>query len=313
MFRKVFALFAMTMGLATAAAASSFAVVNTDGTLLTGSSDVSGVNYFGTGRYEVTFTSPVANCSYVATTWNIYSQALQAYTAGGHLGPQGVYVETKNQGGGLTDGIFTLAVICDATGTQYAVVGYAADLVRSTPGTVLTPLGFGRYQVTFPSPAGSCAYIATVGDPANALVFNPSGVYTGSGPDNNTVYIETKNPGGGLQDGVPFHLGAVCPNAPNTSVLVVNANGFAQRGSALTSSYQGSTGEYTLVTSGDISACGPIGTRGSVDMSVPFDPATIEITGGPAANTTGYEVRQLLFGGGNVASESFHGAVFCGL
>jgi hypothetical protein len=53
--------------------------------------------------------------------------------------------------------------------STYAVVGYSADLVRSTHGTTLNPLGSGRYEVKFPrrfheSVAG-CAYLATVGDP----------------------------------------------------------------------------------------------------------------------------------------------------
>ena len=166
------------------AAAATFAVVNLDGSLASGSSDVQSVTYIGTGQYEVTFTNAVNNCAYVATTINAYSQALQVFTAGGHQNNQGVYVETKNQGGGLTDGPFNLVVDCGGVGMQYAVVGYSADLVRSTPGTTLTPLGFGRYNVTFASHFGaSCAYIATVGDPGNALVFNPAGVYTGSGAD----------------------------------------------------------------------------------------------------------------------------------
>jgi len=301
----------LTLLTAVPAAASSFAVVDMAGNLISGNG-VDSVTYFGTGRYEVTFTTNVSNCAYIATTTNAYSQAIQAYTAGGHLSTQGVYVETKNQGGGLTDGPFNLVVVCGEAGTQYAVVGYTANLVRSSPGATLMSLGFGRYQVHFTSSVGTCAYVATVGDPANALVFNPSGVYTGSGPDASTVYIETKNPGGGLQDGVPFHLAAICPTAAQSYVIVVNDNGFPQRGSPLTSSFRSSTGEYTLVTSADISACATVATRGSVDTAVPFAPATVEIVGGPANNTTGIEVRSLLFFGGNVADEAFHAAMVCG-
>jgi hypothetical protein len=47
------------------------------------------------------------------------------------------------------------------------------------------------------------------------------------------------------------------------------------------------------------------------DVGGAFDPATVEITGGPAPNTTGIQVRQLLFFGGNLASESFHAAMIC--
>lgn len=39
-------------------------------------------------------------------------------------------------------------------------------------------------------------------------------------------------------------LAAVCPNAASTKVLVVRANGLAQRGSPLTSSFNLSTGNY---------------------------------------------------------------------
>ena len=83
----------------------------------------------------------------------------------GHLSSNGVYVETKNQGGGLTDGPFHLLVACGPLGTRFAVVGYSANLVRATSGTSLTWLGSGRYRVRFASAVRGCAYLATVGDP----------------------------------------------------------------------------------------------------------------------------------------------------
>jgi hypothetical protein len=301
-----------TLGAAPAQAASAnlFASVSANGTLVTGNG-VSGVTHIGTGQYEVTFSANVQSCAYVATTINAFSQALQVFTAGGHLSADGVYVETKNQGGGLTDGPFNLAVDCGAPGWSYAVVGYTANLVRATSGTTLTHLGTGRYDVTFPASISKCAYLATVGDPGNKLVFNPNGVYTGSGPNSHTVYLETKNPGGGLADGIPFHLAVICPNAVNTEIAVVNATGLPSRGSPLTSSFSASTGDYTLATSRALSACAAIATRGSVNASVPFDPATVEITPGPAANTTGIQVRALLGFGGGLAAESFHAALIC--
>ena len=60
------------------------------------------------------------------------------------------------------------------------MAGSSANLVRSTPGTTLTSLGGGRYDVTFPSSVTGCAYLASVGDPGNALVYGPAGVYTAS-------------------------------------------------------------------------------------------------------------------------------------
>ena len=44
------------------------------------------------------------------TEWAASSQATQAYTAGGHLDANGVYVETKNQSGGLLADSGTLNV-----------------------------------------------------------------------------------------------------------------------------------------------------------------------------------------------------------
>jgi hypothetical protein len=287
-----------------------FASVNLNGTLAHGNG-VTGVTHIGTGQYEVTFSADVQQCAYVATTMNAYSQALQVFTAGGHLSADGVYVETKNQGGGLTDGPFNLVVDCGLPGWSYAVVGYTANLVRSTPGATLSTLGTGRYDVTFPSDISRCAYLATVGDPGNGLVFNPNGVYTGSGSNSNTVYIETKNQGGGLSAGIPFHLAVICPTAANVKIAVVAANGLRSRGSSHTRSFSPAPGQYTLVTNRPLSACAAVATRGSVDTAVPFDPATVEIVPGPASNTVGIQVRQLLFFGGNLASESFHAALVC--
>ena len=120
-----------------------FASVNLNGTLAHGNG-VTGVTHIGTGQYEVTFSANVRQCAYVATTMNAYSQALQVFAAGGHLSADGVYVETKNQGGGLTDGPFNLVVDCGLPGWSYAVVGSTANLVRSTPGATLSTLGAGR-------------------------------------------------------------------------------------------------------------------------------------------------------------------------
>ena len=279
-------------------------MVNQNGTLARGSR-VTGVTYLGIGRYEITFDRNVSGCAYIATTKNAYSQALGVYTAGGHLSANGVYVETKNQGGGLTDGPFNLLVSCGPLNTRFAVVGYSANLVRSTPGTSLTALGAGRYQVRFTSSVGGCAFLATVADPANALVFNPSGVYTGKGPDAKTVYIETKNPGGGLQDGVPFHLSIICSGTATSRFAVVKAGGIKQRSSTGTTSSKTSTGNYQIANNLNISACAAVATRGSVNTAVPFSPATVEIIPGANNKSFGVQVRQLLFFGGALGRSGF--------
>jgi hypothetical protein len=292
-----------------AASGNLFADVAGDGTLVAGGG-VASVSHTVTGQYEVTFSSDVSGCAYVATTANAHSQALTVFTAGGHDSANGVYVETKNQGGGLTDGPFDLVVDCGGTGLQYAVVGYEADLVRSS-GATLDALGGGRYNVTFAADVSRCAYLATVGDPTNAIALAPNNVSTGSGPDARTVYVETKNPGGGLTDGIPFHLAVICPGAQSARALVVRSVGLPVRGTGLTSSYRASTGNFILATNIAIGACAVIGTRGSVNTAVPFNPATVEITPGPAPNTTGIQVRNLLFFGGGLLNEAFHAAAVC--
>lgn len=293
-----------------AASPNLFATVGASGTLVNGNG-VTSVSHTVTGQYEVTFSSNVSGCAYVATTRNAASQAVQAYTAGGHRSANGVYVEIKNQGGGLTDGPFDLAVACTLPSWKFAVVGYTANLVRSSAGATLAHPGAGKYTVTFTSAINKCAFLATVGDPANKLVFNPSGVYTGSGATHASVSIETKNPGGGLSDGIPFHLAVVCPTAMATHVVVVNSSGLPSRGSSLTSSFNASTGNYVVITNQSIAACTVIATRGSVDTAVPFTPSTVEVTAGPAANTSGIQVRNLLFFGGALNNQAFHAAAVC--
>ena len=287
-----------------------FAVVDPTGTAVTGHG-VLGVTHLSTGQYEVTFDSDVTRCAYIATTANAFSQALTAFTAGGHLSPQGVYVETKNQGGGLTDGPFHLWVACGNPGTSYAVVGYSNNLVRASSGATLTVLGIGRYAVTFEPHIDACAYVATVGDPGKALVFNPSGVYTGSDANPRTVYVETKNPGGGLSAGIPFHLAVVCPTAAGASFAVAQSNGVAVRTSPSTVSSHTSTGRYQVITGSSTSECATVATRGSVDTAVPFTPATVEIIPRASTNAAGIEVRNLLFFGGALLDEAFHSATIC--
>jgi len=287
-----------------------FASVISNSNLLPGGS-ATRVAHLGTGRYEVTFATDVSGCAYVATTVHAGSQALQVFTAGGHSNSDGVYVETKNQDGALADGAFNLVVDCGRPGTFFAVVGYTANLTRSSPGTALTILGVGRYDVNFTSNVRQCAYLATVGDPGNALVSNPAGVYTGSASSSGTVYIETKNEEGGLAAGIPFHLAVICPTAANTQIAVVGADGNVVRGSAAMYSSSTATGEYVIASDRSISACAAVATRGSTDVSVPYYPTTVEIVQGLPGNMVGIQTRNLLALGGKPDSQAFHVAIVC--
>ena len=134
------------------------------------------------------------------------------------------------------------------------MVGYSAKLVRATPGTALTNLGTGRYDVKFPASVRS----ARTWPPSVTRATRWRSIRTTSTPDRpapDTVYIETKNQGGGLSSGIPFHLAVICPTAANVKTAVVSATGILARGSALTSSYSSATGQYTVATNQAVTAC----------------------------------------------------------
>lgn len=286
-----------------------WAHVSANGTLL-GSRGGTGATRLGPGQYEVTFNRDVSPCAYVSTTHNAYSQAIQSYTAGGHLSTQGVYVETKNQGGGLTDGPFDLVVSCGSDSFSYAVVDYSGNLARSSGGVSVNHSFPGAFFITFPSTQASCAYLATVGDPGNALVYTPMGVYTGSGPNANTIYVETKNPAGGLQD-APFHLISICANSPSARIAVVTGSGDVSRKSPGTTVQQPSVGEFVINSNIATANCATVATRGSINTAVPYSPATVEVVPGGSSNAIGIETRSLLFFGGALANVAFHVASVC--
>lgn len=296
---------------ASAAPPSTFqASVAADGSLTSGRGATSSVGN-GTGQYEVTFNRSLQGCAYTATTVNASTQAVQAFVAGGHGSANGVYVETKNQGGGLSAAAFDLVVDCGATATPFAVVGFDGSLVRGTAGTTVTPSGTGTYAVTFPVNVAQCAALATAGHPTDGTLVSPSAASTGLGANVRTVYVETKNPGGGLQAGVPFHLVVLCPGATGVSGLAVRSDGVAVRSFGDALSFRAATGQYTVVTRTDVSRCATVATRGSVTRAVPFAPSTVEIAGAPAPNTVSFQVRDLLAGGGALSDQSFHAAVVC--
>ncbi len=188
-----------------------WATIAANGNVVHGSSVVSSVR-LGTGRFEVTFKPdyvPIRSCAYTATigdpgTGLVYYPGL-VFTASGHNSANGVYVETKNLGGGLADFPFHLEVNC---WDDRAVVN-AQGKVRGSA-TSVTRLGTGKYEVSFYGDVRSCAYTATIGDPGNGLVYYPGLVFTADGHNSaNGVYVETKNLGGGLTD-LPFHLHVAC-------------------------------------------------------------------------------------------------------
>jgi hypothetical protein len=276
-----------------------FAVVGQDGKLIRGDAGTVSALRYGQGRYEVSFNSAVTACGYTATIGDpgnalVFNPGL-VFTAGGHNSANGVYVETKNLGGGLTDFPFHLSVNCTS---DYAVVNATGGLVRGDARSVAR-LGVGRFEVTFAGPVSNCSYTATIGDPGNALVFNPGLVFTAGGHNSgNGVYVETKNLGGGLTD-FPFHVSANC----TSDFAVVNATGGLVRGDAKSAARLG-VGRFEVAFAGPVSNCSYTATIGDPGNALVFNPGLVFTAGGHNSGNGVYvETKNL---GGGLTDFPFH-------
>src|SRR5215471_11886244 len=109
--------------------------------------------------------------------------------------------------------VLTLMILLAGTEKMAVSRNFFAVIDQNGGGAVnALHYGPGRYEVAFNSAVNGSSYTATIGDPANALVYNPGLVFTAGGHlSANGVYIETKNLAGGLGD-YPFHLYANCQN-----------------------------------------------------------------------------------------------------
>jgi len=293
-----------------------WAVVNRNGYLVRGSR-VTRVARLGLGRYEVTFARNVTQCAYLATTIKSYRQANVIFPASGHRSVNGVYVEIKDQTYGMTDGPFNLVVICNELGNRFAVIGYSANLVRATPGTVVAYQGSGGYHVTFTKSVRPCSYIARVADPGNGSIALPGVVATARSAGDNSVFVQTFSLAGGDQEGFPFHLALICSSTQSSRYAVVRHDGIMHRSSAGTTSARVSSGRYIITSDRNLTACAAVATRGSIGGKYPSPPATLEIIPGPTANSIGFQMRRLLVDvprdrfGGAYLDQEFHAALVC--
>src|SRR3954467_7866868 len=113
--------------------------------------------------------------------------------------------------------------------TLWAVVRANGTVARSSGLSGVLRTAPGIYEVRFTQDVRGCTYTATVGDPADALVFTPGLVTTASGHrSGGGGYVETKNLGGGLAD-YPFHLLVTCAGSDRA---VVDGAGHLVRGTA---------------------------------------------------------------------------------
>lgn len=290
-----------TTGLQSAYARDFFAVVDRIGQLVRPSPQTVSVSHSNTGQFEVTFNADVSGCSYTASIGDPFLNGAVndpglVFTAGGHLSSKGVYVETKNMGGGLSDFPFHLSVNCTS---KYAVVNANGTLSRGDFDVQsVTHLGTGRYEVAFAVPVDSCGYLATIGDPGNALVFNPGLVFTAGGHQSaNGVYVETKNLSGQLAD-YPFHLSATCASTfavVNGSTLI---RGDAQSVTRL------DVGQYEINFAVTLDSCAYTATIGDPANGAVANPGLIFTAGGHGSeNGVFVETKDI---GGNFSDFPFH-------
>ena len=94
--------------------------------------------------------------------------------------------------------------------TRQAVVAAAGTMARNHGATSATRTGEGQYQVVFDADVKSCAYFATLGDPADGAP--PAGeISVGSMAGNaNGVLVVTRDSTGATTVDRPFHLIVSC-------------------------------------------------------------------------------------------------------
>lgn len=194
---------------------------------------------------------------------------------------------------------------------RFAVVGYTANLVRATPGASLSHLGTGRYYVRFNSSVATCAYIATVGDPGNAGVFAPAGVYTGSGPNAKHRLHRNQESWRRAPGWSPLPSGPHLPLDHWVALFGGTRDRHPAAGRRGQQLDQDGDGTVYGSANRNLNTCATVATQGSVNTAVPFVSATVEIVPGPNSRSAGIQVRKLLAFGGGFINQSFHAASVC--
>jgi len=287
-----------------------------DGNALTTSSGVTSFTKSGPGQYEVQFNRNVKPCAYLATTSSRYTGDASygsVFTSGGLSDNHSVHIETKNPGGGLQDFRFNLVVQCPTTSNaiRFAVFRKNGTLARGSAGTSMTTGANGQYNVHYDRNMATCTDIATIGDPSTNLVLGPGYVFANTGKPASSVYIETKNPGGGLSK-YPAHTASYCSaTSPTLLGAVVGEDGTLARGHAGVSSTRTGLGTYEVTFPQDVAACAKVASIGAIDNTLVFNPGAIDVYDGPTAQTVDIRIQNLLFFAGANLDRPFHLLVAC--
>ena len=287
-----------------------------DGTGLTKGKGVVSFTRDGPGRYEITFNRDMSACAYIATTSSQYTGDASygsIFTASGHNSTAGVHVETKNPGGGLQDFAFNVVAQCPTTaaGIRFAVFDDSGAFVRGSTGTSVRNRVTGQYRVKYTRSMTACTDIATIGAVDNGLVLGPGYVFANTGQPASNVYIETKNPGGGLS-AYPVHTASYCSaSSPSLLGAVVDQDGTFVRGHTGVSSTRTGLGTYRLTFPRNVGNCAKVASIGAVDNTLVFNPAAVDVYNGPTATTVDIRIQNLLFFGGANLDRPFHLMVVC--
>jgi hypothetical protein len=179
----------------------------------------------------------------------------------------------------------------------------------------------GRIRRFLPSPAMVVAVIALVmslSGGAYALVITGKSIKNGSvtGKDihNHSLTgndVRRDSVGGGSVK--ESSLGTV-PSSYLTGgaarFAVVNANGQAVRGRAVTSTARTAEGRYQVIFNGDVRGCAYYATIGDVSASAPPSHSEISVSS-LGSNVNGVSIRTQNGGNGNQLDRAFHLLVMC--
>lgn len=188
------------------------------------------VTRIDTGRFEVIFNTDMRACSYVATVGAQADQGVSdpglVFTATDPQNNNGVSVQTENSAGIPTDYPFQLQGQCTGRG-MWAVSNSAGHLVRGNDADRVNRVDLGEYEVIFHANMSNCAYVATIGDPADQNITTPGVIAIARGHDSvhgaNDVYVKTRNLQGNPAD-YPFHLQTRCGTGGRWAVIGTTGN-----------------------------------------------------------------------------------------
>lgn len=268
------------------------------------------VTHLGTGRFEANFSGDVSACSYVAAVGFPDATLVTApglvFTASGHSSKNGVYVETKNIGGGLADFPYHLQVQCPGTG-QWAVSDANGNLIRSNRAKSITHVSTGLYEVKFKTDMTGCSYVATIADPGANLVSNPGLAFTASSPDSaDAVSVETTDLSGNPVD-FPFQLQTTCGSAGDWAVID-NGDSMA-RGNDVTAVTHVGTGQYEVTFGKVMTSCTFVAGIGDSGQNVTPAPGLAFVAAGHSSPNGVFVQTQNLAGA--LTDNSFDLQVIC--